>query len=61
VREYTYTDHFDGHRIVFVCEAVDILAADKLYFAVTGNRAEKQTQVGCSIRTIREGNLCTSV
>jgi hypothetical protein len=45
---YTYTD-FRSNVIVFVCQATNILEADRQYKAAIGTDVVKQPHIGCQI------------
>lgn len=46
MNKYVYTDN-SKKEIVFVCEAENILEADKLYEETTGFNVVKQSYIGC--------------
>jgi len=52
LKKYTYRDNSAGGKVVFECDAKDILEADKMYQEKTGENPEKQNDVGCSIKKI---------
>ena len=50
MNKYVYTDNTKhDSKIVFCCEAKDILEADKAYKEKTGKDVMKQPHVGCQI------------
>ncbi|MDD5043395.1 MAG: hypothetical protein PHD51_01850 [Patescibacteria group bacterium] len=53
LRRYVYTDH-KIEKVIFECEAGDILEADELYKKATGNDSSKQAYVGIQILEIKK-------
>lgn len=51
-KKYTYIDHNQGDKVVFECEAKDILEADELYKKATGKNPEKQGYVGIVFKNV---------
>jgi hypothetical protein len=49
---FTYRDNSADGKIIFQCDAKDILEADKLYIKKTGRDPAKQKYVGCSFKKI---------
>ena len=47
IKHYTYHDNNDGGKIMFECDAKDILEADKMYQKETGKDVKKQPHIGC--------------
>ena len=52
LKKYTYRDNSAGGKIVFECNAHDILEADKFYQKQTGKNPEKQSFIGCSMEEL---------
>lgn len=48
MKTYIYKD-YKTNKIVFQCQANNILEADKLYEAATGHNIVKQPYIGCYI------------
>ena len=48
MKTYVYTDNSQTEKpVVFICEAGDILEADKLYKETIGLDPVKQSHIGC--------------
>ena len=48
--KYTYIDYQEKPpKIIFQCEADNILEADHLYKVATGKNVSKQAHIGCQI------------
>lgn len=48
MKTYKYLDYMDDRKVIFTCEAETILDADKKLFEVTGIKAEKNLNIGCT-------------
>lgn len=46
---FVYKDNFLGGKVVFECDAVDILEADKKYQKKTGLDPARQAHVACTM------------
>ena len=53
---YRYSNYLTG-KLIFECFANDILEADKKYSQATGQRADKQNFVGCSIAVVIDSDF----
>ena len=49
MNHYTYMDYKDRKKVIFECDAMDILEADELLFKATGIVATKANNIGCAI------------
>ena len=50
---YIYSNNeMAGHPVVFECDALDILEADKLFEEKIGKTPDKQNHISCSILKI---------
>lgn len=54
MKTYIYTDHII-EKVIFVCDAENIMEADKLYTEVIGKNPTKQPYVGVKIEK-QKGN-----
>jgi hypothetical protein len=49
---YTYFDYTKNREIIFTCNAISILEADKKLFEVTGIDASKNSNIGCEPKLV---------
>ena len=48
MKRYPYIHH-PSEKLVFLCEAEDILEADKMFFAALGVKPDRLGNVGCRV------------
>lgn len=52
MNSYTYVDYTKKREIIFVCEAVSIIEADKKFLEATGIEASKNANIGCEAKIL---------